>query len=57
MNFKKYKEWFTFVFGSEATNIILDDKNECIGRDEKSLIDFQKQSCSSKFIKTKDKYY
>jgi len=43
MNFKKYKEWFTLVFGSEATKVFLDDKNECIGRDEKSLRDFFKK--------------
>ena len=40
MNFKDYKEWFISVFGSEATEIILDDKNECIRRDEKKLRDF-----------------
>ena len=43
MNFKNYKEWFTSVFGSEATEVILDDKNECIGRSEKSLKDFFKK--------------
>jgi hypothetical protein len=40
MNFKNYKEWFTSIYGSEATEVILDDKNECITRDEKKLRDF-----------------
>jgi len=43
MNFIKYKKWFTTVFGSEATKVILDDRNECIGRDEKNLKDFFKK--------------
>lgn len=40
MNFKNYKEWFASIYGSEATEVILDDKNECITRNEKKLRDF-----------------
>lgn len=40
MNFKNYKEWFATIYGSEATEVILDDKNECIRKDEKMLRDF-----------------
>ena len=42
MNFKRYKEWFSSIFGPEATEVILDDKNECIRRDEKRLWNFFK---------------
>lgn len=40
MNFKDYKEWFASIYGYEATEVILDDKNECIKKDEKRLRDF-----------------
>lgn len=40
MNFKDYKEWFASIYGSEATEVILDEKNECIRKDEKRLRDF-----------------
>lgn len=40
MNFKKYREWFASIYGSEATEAILDDKNECIRKDEKKLREF-----------------
>lgn len=42
MNFLKYVEWFKSVFGLEATNFILDAKNECIRLDGKSLNQFFK---------------
>ncbi len=40
MNFINFREWFTLIFGSEVSNVILDDKNECIRKDEKRLEDF-----------------
>ena len=40
MDFKDYKKWFTSIFGIEATEVILDDKNECIRKDGKMLKDF-----------------
>ena len=38
MTFSKYVKWFTAVYGPEATDIILDVKNECINRDKDELI-------------------
>lgn len=32
MSFIEYKKWFTSIFGLEATEIILDDENECISK-------------------------
>lgn len=42
MDFKDYKKWFSSIFGSEATEVILDDKNKCIEKDGKRLLDFFK---------------
>lgn len=40
MSFQEYKEWFKNVFGSEATNIILNEDNESLNQDGKFLDDW-----------------
>ena len=57
MNFIKYKKWFTSVFGSEATKVILDDKNECIRKDEKIIVDFFKKYQRIESIKNVENGY